>query len=445
MSGKTIKQRKWQNNTRNQKLELQCVRCGSIINTNQYDKDRHIKRHQSNSWCRKRLKPRDKDTVKDIVRDSAHSNVRNIALSQSYNDDYFNDEQFGSDIQEDYDGDGVNDERSNASLEDCDEYVDDDCSNASEAVDTAEQNFSTGLTLPLCRRVFSFQEKLLKQIFFSDSPIVINRHRKIPEAILKVVELMDHDSVYEGTWRDVLKINAFAVKNNLPDTALLEMVDLFSDIWLERGHHIMLPKSIHGFKDPLKRAMKIYRIMTHNYSLRDFMFGTVDTKGRKLRDVIASSLDIEEQLAKECLLLDPSKVTFEPQEGAFCGFRSGDIFKKLSSQIKTKYRNPEMVPICIQFSFDGTTINSTRSREESPLQWSIMNDLDGKMNHLGFVPIQMPYRDTVLHEILLKNIKVTTNVDRNAIIKNLKREVVHRFLYDVFSPLLKYQNSDGLW
>jgi hypothetical protein len=345
-------------------------------------------------------------------------------------------------------------ERSNI---DCEESPNDDGDDVDHDDDENLRRYLNWDSMGLAsQKPYLFQQKLLSAVFDKTIPPVdIYKHKFIPKDVES--KLRDYrnqqqsthhlEGCHEVKWSDVMRINAFAVKHSFSNATLEEMVCLFKDIWIERGQYLMLPTSIHGFRDPVKKAVSLYNVHQHSYELKDFMFGETDSVGHPLNPVQTSSLDIEEQIARACLLVDPKSFAFYPslnRRNILSGFSSGKIFELQCQQILEMYNDSELFPLVIQFSFDGTTINSSKSRQESPLQWCILNDPNRSMEHIGFVPLNLPYSNAVLANILENKMSIKTKKDREEIIKNLKQEVVHHYLYDVFSPLLKFQNQKGM-
>jgi hypothetical protein len=389
-----------------------CENCGSTVEGNQYDKARRHKCPELSLFemCR-------------------HSGTENAAVA-----------------------DGIIE--SNLEIEDKLEF--EESPDYGDFDGSVEENPLEWDTLGLTsQKPYLFQKKLLSSFFDKTIPPVdIYKHKIIPkdvESKLRDYRKQQQSVLLEGChevkWSDVMKINAFAVKHNLSNTTLEEMIGMFKDIWIERGQYLMLPTSIHGFRDPVRKSVSLYKVNQHKYELKDFMFGETDDRGRPFNPVQTSSLDIEEQIARACLLVDPKSFAFSPSpnfDGILSGFSSGKIFELQCQQIHKMYGDTDLFPLAIQFSFDGTTINSSKSRQESPLQWCILNDPKRSMEHIGFVPLTLPYSNAVLAKILHDDLSVRTKKDREEIIKNLRQEVVHQYLYDVFSPLLKFQNQRGM-
>ena len=127
-------------------------------------------------------------------------------------------------------------------------------------------------------------------------------------------------------------------------------------------------------------------------------------------------------------------------------FDQSDIFRQACAIVRRRF-GINAFPLCIGMTSDGTTINSSRSRSETPLNMYLMNDVPTKMEMilLGYLPgDRLPYTDDELQ----KHLELQT--DRGGkqmsadLVRMMKRKANTKYIYEVFKPLLDMQDSGML-
>ena len=84
-------------------------------------------------------------------------------------------------------------------------------------------------------------------------------------------------------------------------------------------------------------------------------------------------------------------------------FDGGDIFKTAFEIVQSKFPKVDAFPLCIGITSDGTTLNSSRSRSETPLNMFFLNDAPGtmKMMQVGYLPgDNLPFTDSQFIEYM---------------------------------------------
>ena len=188
-------------------------------------------------------------------------------------------------------------------------------------------------------------------------------------------------------------------------------------------------------------------------------FGVVDLKGKPLKAISMVYLDIRERLSQFLLSLDPDFFSSEPEiiimdvdsgfgttekSRVYTHFCSGMLFERVTEMVR-KRSGRDAIAICLILSIDETTLNSTRSRTGSPLTMFVANARGASFRpiFLGYGPLEMPYSDEVLDEMLFKR-GCLFQTHRDAIVNSLKRDALLKYMEFVVQPLYSFEN-DGAY
>ena len=186
-------------------------------------------------------------------------------------------------------------------------------------------------------------------------------------------------------------------------------------------------------------------------------FEVVDLHGKPLKAISMVYLDIRERLAQFLLSVDPVNFTSEPEiiiedvdtglggtekSRIYTHFCSSKLFEQVTLMVR-KQGGRNAVAICLILSIDETTLNTTRSRTGSPLTMFVANARGDSFRpiFLGYGPLEMPYSDEVLDEMLYKR-GCTAKTHREAIVKSLKRDSLLKYMEFVVEPLYSFE-KDG--
>ena len=127
---------------------------------------------------------------------------------------------------------------------------------------------------------------------------------------------------------------------------------------------------------------------------------------KKLRGL---ALDVNAVLAEELLALDPSQLSMEYRrdDDVLGGFETSELFRKIREDDELFDEHPDFgkpISLCITVRTDATTCNTARTEKEQAVVISILNAKvpHYKMLFLGYVPIQKPYSDYILNDLLGK-------------------------------------------
>ena len=185
-------------------------------------------------------------------------------------------------------------------------------------------------------------------------------------------------------------------------------------------------------------------------------FGVVDLHGKPLKAISMVYLDIRERLAQFLLSVDPVNFTSEPEiiiedvdtgfgdterSRVYTHFCSGKLFEQVTAMVR-KQGGRKAVAICLILSIDETTLNTTRSRTGSPLTMFVANARGDSFRpiFLGYGPLEMPYSDEVLDEMLFKR-GCTAKTHRDAIVKSVKRDALLKYMEFVVEPLYSFERD----
>ena len=188
-------------------------------------------------------------------------------------------------------------------------------------------------------------------------------------------------------------------------------------------------------------------------------FGNVDLHGKPLKAIPMVYLDIRERLAQFLLSIDPKNFTTEPEvifedvdtgfgtverSRVYTHFCSGKLFEQISVMVR-KQIAPKAVAICLILSIDETTLNTTRSRTGSPLTLFVANARDASFRpiFLGYGPLEMPYSDEVLDELLFRR-GCTAKTHRDSIINSVKRDALLKYMEFVVQPLYSFERDGAV-
>ena len=188
-------------------------------------------------------------------------------------------------------------------------------------------------------------------------------------------------------------------------------------------------------------------------------FGEVDLHGKPLKAISMVYLDIRERLAQFLLSIDPDNFTTEPEvviedvdtgfgrtekSRVYTHFCSGKLFEQVTAMVR-KQSGRNVVAICLILSIDETTLNTTRSRTGSPLTMFVANARGDSFRpiFLGYGPLEMPYSDEVLDEMLFKR-GCEFQTHRDAIIDSVKRGALLKYMEFVVQPLYSFERDGAV-
>jgi hypothetical protein len=184
-------------------------------------------------------------------------------------------------------------------------------------------------------------------------------------------------------------------------------------------------------------------------------FGEFDLHGKPLKAISMVYLDIRERLAQFLLSIDPENFTSEPQvimenvdtgfgtterSRVYTHFCSGKLFEQVTAMVRQQHGR-RAVAICLILSIDETTLNTTRSRTGSPLTLFVANARGASFRpiFLGYGPLEMPYSDEVLDEMLFKR-GCIAKTHRDAIDNLIKRDALLKYMEFVVQPLYSFES-----
>ena len=231
------------------------------------------------------------------------------------------------------------------------------------------------------------------------------------------------------------------------------MVDLIDNLFQSSGKRnpLSLPKysTIHDSLTQTQEDIGLKRFV-ENFPVDYFKPEAV------LKPFEGVHFDILRRIAEVCYFADPAYFFTEYREQltkdgerVIGDFSSSECFKILTEQVRSDPSLPkDAIPLCIAFSLDKTTLNSSRSRCAIPLTFWIFN-LSGdqerrsfKCEFLGYAP-QLPENKSRLHEVLTAQ-GCQGIGKRNLAIKRAERQSLLNYLGQVLKPLIECQLRGGM-
>ena len=254
---------------------------------------------------------------------------------------------------------------------------------------------------------------------------------------------------FSSDWRHYSLINQFVIAHDMSQLGGQNMLDLISNLFKISGKSlpIYLPTyiSIHKALTQTKDDVKLIEFLEH---FDEEYFGS-PTFLKPFRGV---HFDLMHRIAEVCYFADPkyfftdfNGLYTETGERVIGDFASGECFRILAEQVKADTSLPkDSVPLCIAISLDETSLNTTRSRNETPLTFWIYN-LSGdperksfKCEFLGYAP-SLPVTKSRLHNVLTDQ-GCTSKSRRSLAIKRAERRAHLNYLGQVLKPLLACQS-----
>ena len=182
---------------------------------------------------------------------------------------------------------------------------------------------------------------------------------------------------------------------------------------IHKSNVVGLPKNYRTILNACnKQVDSLFEITTWNKCLPPEYFGTISTRGDTLRPMQGAFYPIIQKLNEILLISSPNhfasqfeKLQRDSTTRIFGEFKSGECFKMLDNKIKSLH-GLNAVPLCFAISLDETTMNTTRSRSETPVTIMIYNlsgDVDQtyfKCELLGYAPTNLSENVSELVEIL---------------------------------------------
>ena len=253
-------------------------------------------------------------------------------------------------------------------------------------------------------------------------------------------------------WRHYSLINQFVISNDMSQLGGQSLLDLLSNMFKISGK--ALPISLPTY-DTIHKALTLskddVRLIEFVEHFDEAYFGS-PTYLKPFRGV---HFDLLRRIAEVCYFADPKYFVTQfnglytnTGERVIGDFASGECFRILTEQVQADTSLPkDSVPLCIAISLDETSLNTTRSRNETPVTFWIYNfsgDSERKSfkcEFLGYAP-SLPETKSRLHNVLLEQ-GCTTKSRRSLAIKRAERRAQLNYLGQVLKPLLECQ-SRGL-
>jgi len=241
-------------------------------------------------------------------------------------------------------------------------------------------------------------------------------------------------------WRDLFTLYKLAQRLGAGRVEGKKILSSFFELIERHGLEkaISLRKDWRSVQRPFESTYDdLFKARRIEYPLPREFFGTKTLDGRKpIAPMVGIALDIKAVLAEALLDIDIENfsTSFERKDGILGGYGTGDDFHNILEYVNEMEEHPiygKPIPLCIGISSDKTHCNHSGSVCEQAVVASILNAKGGayKMLFTGFVPLQFPYSDHVLHSLMCKQgntvIQLATlNAYRKRLSKGLPKTLI---------------------
>ena len=181
--------------------------------------------------------------------------------------------------------------------------------------------------------------------------------------------------------------------NGLSQRSANKLLGLIRGVNKRKSISIRLPRTYQTISRACKKFADLYTERCVQIKFDHDIFGP------EFPVMESTSLDVLQQLARCLLQKDVDSFFTQPKEFSFVdsenvkqrlhqSFDGGDVFRRACEIVRNKFPGETAFPLCIGITIDGTTLNSSRSRSETPLNMFLLNDAPGtmKMIQVGYLP-----------------------------------------------------------
>jgi hypothetical protein len=255
-------------------------------------------------------------------------------------------------------------------------------------------------------------------------------------------------------WETYVLINSFISEAQLSESKGDQFLNMLKHLFkIHKSNVVGLPNNYRTILTACnKKVDSLFEIITWKKCLPAEYFGTISTRGDHLRPMQGAFYPILQKLNEILLVSSPhhfaskfEKLQRDATTRVFGDFKSAECFKMLDHKIK-ELHGQSAVPLCFAISLDETTMNTTRSRSETPVTIMIYNlsgDVDRtsfKCEILGYAPTEFQENVTELLETLRRK-GVKTAKQRKKILQCTRIQMLSDFLFDMLEPILSVQHS----
>ena len=303
-----------------------------------------------------------------------------------------------------------------------------------------------------------------------ENPVMSETIHKIQLELIKRYDLNSadqrHDIRSEKTpdgdrkqFEDIVQLYGWGLRHGISEEAGDSLLKVLADIMNRHNKFIPLGKTWLAMKQIIRRKSRgLLKTREYTYPLDPAFFGTKLPRSKKpLRPVKAFGMDVAHMVAKALLDVNPQTFAMVYKEastvdyagiaidtGGLAGREQGFL-----SDFSTSKRWKSMCedamhyrainghqPFHVGLNVYTDKSQASESVTEQPVVFSLLNSLgeDYKMIFAGYAPINLPYSNSVLAEILRSRGFVTKKAIK-LIIDWQKRMNMLKFMHDLFKEL----------
>lgn len=256
---------------------------------------------------------------------------------------------------------------------------------------------------------------------------------------------------------DLIDVHEYSVRYNMGLQQTDELIKMVVGVCKRNGADILLHKQTRSVKKAIDTfAEDDIKIENMGLILDKEIFGEYENSTASpsvpLKPIKCVAMPILRMLGSA--LLSTNAANFKPSfievkgvghrasDRLLTNFSSGDISKRLTEDAAL-FPETDGFPVChifLGYSTDATKVQKKYS--EQPLYFSILNNVgeDFKVHFAGYAPLNMPYTNKELHEIL-KNRGFSYSKSRSQLIRNVKIKAVQEFIYHTFESVCSFGNN----